>query len=133
MAKEKKVSPFDYINSINFTKVNMMSGTDNDELAEKGYDPFLSNRGLSYFQDTILWANEMNINHHLGKKPQYLYLLNSIRPRKRFSKWAKKIEVDNLDVICEFYGCNTKRAHEILDILSSDQIQIMREKLQKGG
>ena len=79
--------PFDYVTSINSTKKNMMRDSENDELSEKGYEPWLTNTALSYFPDTILYANEMNTYHQLEKRPQYEYLINTIRPKKRWSKW----------------------------------------------
>jgi len=85
-------NPFDYLNSINVTKENMMRGSENDELAEKQYNAFLINRGLSYFQDTVALANEMNQRADLDYKMQYEFLLNLVRKRKRFSKWHKKNE-----------------------------------------
>ncbi len=83
------MKPFDYVNSINFTKKNLMKNTANDELAEKDYVPFLTNKSLSYFTDTLLYANEMNRYHFLDKRLQYEFYLNSIRKKKRFAKWAK--------------------------------------------
>jgi len=122
-------NPFDYLNSINQNKNNMMRGSENDELSEKEYVPFMVNRGLSYFPDTLAFANEMNLLHHLDKKLQYEFLLNTIRPRKRFSKWFKAEENESLDVICRFYKCGKKRAAEHLLLLSEDQIQELRKKL----
>ena len=90
------MKPFDYINSINFTKKNLMRGTENDELAEKGYVPYITNKTLSYFTDTLLYANEMNRYHFLDNKLQYEFYLNSIRKKKRFAKWAK---ADNNDAV----------------------------------
>ena len=83
-------NPFDYVNSINSGK--SMFGTDNDELIEQKYTPYMVNRALSQFVDTVHSANEMNVNNHLDKKLQYDFLINIVRPRKRFKKWAKAIE-----------------------------------------
>jgi hypothetical protein len=82
-------NPFDYTNSITYTKKNLIRDTENPELAEKQYNAFLTNRGLSYFPDTIMYANDMNMRPELDGLLQYEYLLNSIRKNKRFSKWAK--------------------------------------------
>lgn len=126
-------NPFDYLNSINQNKKNMMRGSENDDLAEKGYTPFMINRGLSYFQDTIALANEMNINHDLDKKMQYEFLINIVRPRKRFSKWFKKQDDCDLEVVKEYYQYNDERAIQALSILSDDQIKIIKSRLEKGG
>jgi hypothetical protein len=127
------MNPFEYLNSINTSKENLMTGTDNDQLAEKDYAPFMVNRGLSYFQDTIAIANEMNVNHHLDHKPQYEFLLNIVRPRKRFSKWFKKEQSDDLEAIKEYYGYSTAKSLQVLPILTPDQITKIKEKLEKGG
>jgi hypothetical protein len=127
------MNPFDYVNAINDTKKNLMVGTDNDELAEKGYIPFMVNKSLSYFIDTILYANEINEYAHIDNKLQFEYYLNGIPKKKRFSKWAKKEKSDDLDVICEYYGCNYTRAAEIHKIINKTNIDFMKQKLQKGG
>ena len=123
------MSPFDYLNAINQTKENVIV----DELSEKKYVPFVVNKGLSYFADTILYANEMNQHHLLDNKPQFLYLLNSIRPRKRFSKWHKNELTDDLKVISEYFGYSYTKAKQIQNLISSDQLDTMKQKLQKGG
>jgi hypothetical protein len=127
------MNPFDYVNAINDTKKNLMVGTDNDELAEKGYTPFMVNKSLSYFIDTILYANEINEYAHIDNKLQFEYYLNGIPKKKRFSKWAKKEKSDDLDIICEYYGCNYTRAAEIHKIINITNIDFMKQKLQKGG
>ena len=112
------MKPFDYVNSINFTKKNLMKNTANDELAEKGYAPFLTNKSLSYFTDTILYANEMNRYHFLDKKLQYEFYLNSLRKKKRFAKWAKAEDNDEVIMISEFYKYSPQKAKAALKILS---------------
>jgi hypothetical protein len=125
-------NPFDYLNSINVNKNNMMRGSENDELAEKQYNAFLVNRGLSYFQDTVALANEMNLRADLDNKPQYEFLLNIVRPRKRFSKWHKKDQDDKVDIIIQYYNCSQRKALEILNVLTEDQFSQIRETVLKG-
>jgi hypothetical protein len=127
------MSPFDFINAINQSKEDLIAKSDNPELAEKIYEPFIVNRGLSFFTDTILYANEMNRLALLDKKPQFAYLLNSIRPRKRYSKWFKQEKIEKLDIVSEYFGYNKSKAKDIINILTDDQIKIIKEKLQKGG
>ena len=120
---------FDYLTAINQTKENLPI----DESNNKEYVPFVVNKGLSYFADTILYANEMNSLYLLDKTPQFLYLLNSIRPRKRFSKWHKNELTDDLKIISEYFGYSYAKAKQIQNLISSDQLNTMKEKLQKGG
>lgn len=127
------MSPFDFINAINHSKEDLIAKSDNPELAEKVYEPFIVNRGLSFFADTILYANEMNRLALLDKKPQFAYLLNSIRPRKRYSKWFKQEKIEKLDIVSEYFGYSKSKAKDIINILTDDQIKIIKEKLQKGG
>ena len=126
------MKPFDYINSINFTKKNLMRGTENDELAEKGYVPYITNKTLSYFTDTLLYANEMNRYHFLDNKLQYEFYLNSIRKKKRFAKWAKADNNDELNMISEYYKISLPKAKDALKILSPEQKQDIRNKLEQG-
>ena len=128
-----KTNPFDYINSINTSKKNLMRDTDNYILAEKSYSPFLTNRALSYHTDTIAVANEMNINHPLDKRLQYEFLLNIVRPKKRYASWSKKGSSVGVDLIKEYYKYNDVKARQALDILTKDQLKILRNKMEKGG
>lgn len=127
------MTPFDFIKAISDTKENLLVGTDNDELAEKDYEPFIVNRGLSFFSDTILYANEMNVRASLDKTPQFLFLLNSIRPRKRYSKWLKKEKLEDAQIVSEYYGYSLAKSKEALKVLTEDQIKIMKTSLEKGG
>jgi len=120
---------FDYLNSINLTKQDIMI----DDDCEKSYNSFMVNRGLSYFQDTIIIANEMNRQHQLDSKLQYQFLINMIRKRKRFSKWAKAQKESDIDAVKEYYGYSNEKARQALTLLSPDQITIIKNKVSKGG
>ncbi len=123
------MNPFDYLNSINVKKNDIMLGDEE----EKGYSPFMINRGLSYFQDTVLLANEMNINSHLGHRLQYDFLRTAVRPRKRFSKWMKKTVPAKIEVIKEYYGYSDEKAESVSDLISDETIKEMKQVLSKGG
>lgn len=126
-------SPFDYVNAINFNKHDLMTGTENDELAESAYVPFLTNRSLSNFPDTILYANEMNMKHHLDNKLQFHYLINSIRPKKRFSKWAKRQDSDDFEAVKEYFKYNNTKTEQAISLLTPEQITKIKNKLKTGG
>jgi len=128
-----KTNPFNFINSINQTKQDLMRGTANDKIAENSYSPFLTNRALSYHNDTIFYANEMNIRHRSDNLLQYHYLLNTVRPKKRYAKWVKKNNDGDVSVIKEYYGYNDVKARQALAILTEDQISIIKKILEKGG
>jgi len=121
----------DYLKSINKTKEKLMD-TD-DKMWEKKYPPFIVNKGLSYFPETVLYANEMNRLHHATKHMQFSFLLNSIRSRKRFSKWLRASKLKDLDVIKQYYGYSNKKASEALNVLTKSQIDYIKERLSKGG
>ncbi len=123
-------NPFDYLNAINHTKKDLMTDSANDELAESGYTAFVVNKGLSYFPDTVLYANEMNTKPQLDNKLQFHYLINSIRPKKRFSKWHKKGADNDLEVIQQYYQCGYSKAEQALKVLTVDQIECIKQKLQ---
>jgi len=120
----------DWLNSINYTKQDLI--VDNP-LMEKEYVPFIVNRSLSYFPDTILHCNEMNMKHFLPKKMQYDYLRTVIRKRKRFSKWDKKTSPSDLEIVKQFYGYSNKKALEVLPLLSKEQIATIKANLYTGG
>jgi hypothetical protein len=123
------LSPFDYLNSINDTKKDIMI----DDLDEKAYASFIINRSLSYFPDTVCIANEMNRYHHLDNKLKYSFLINIIRKRKRFSKWIKPDLDSDIGVVKEYYGYSNEKARQVLTLLSSEQIEELRKKVNKGG
>ena len=126
------MKPFDYVNSINFTKKNLMKNTANDELAEKDYVPFLTNKSLSYFTDTLLYANEMNRYHFLDKRLQYEFYLNSIRKKKRFAKWAKADNNDEVMMVQEYFKFSPQKAKAALKVLSTQQKDIIKHKMENG-
>jgi Holliday junction resolvase RusA-like endonuclease len=123
------MSPFDYLNAINTTKKDIMV----DDVAEKAYTSFMVNRGLSYFPDTILFANEMNLNHHIDHRLQFDFFINIIKKKKRFSKWAKPINIENLEFIKEYYGYSNEKAKSVLSLLNDAQINELKIRMYKGG
>lgn len=123
------MSPFDFLNSINDTKQDIMV----DDIAEKKYNGFMVNRGLSYFSDTVLFANEMNRCYHLPARLQFSFLINSIRKRKRFSKWLKPTEQDSLLIVKAYYGYSNEKARSALALLSEEQIQQLKQRTNQGG
>jgi len=123
------MNPFDYLNAINTSKKDIMV----DDFSEKAYTPFMVNRGLSYFPDTILFANEMNINHHIDHRLQFDFFINIIKKKKRFSKWAKPINIENLELIKEYYGYSNEKAKSVLSLLNNEQINELKLRMYKGG
>ena len=121
----------DYLGAINNTKENLLDTE--DEMWEKKYPPFIINKCISPFTDTLMLVNEVNQLHHLDKKLQFDYLLNSIRPRKRFTPWLKAKKLKNLEYVKEFYGYNNEKAKAALDILNDEQISAIKTRLNKGG
>ena len=128
-----KDNPFTYVDSVTNTKKNLMRGSANDELAERGYEPYLTNKSLSYHQDSIFHANLMNSYGFLDKKLQYEFLLNSLRKRKRFAKWHKKTEDASLELIMEYFGYGRSEAMQALRVLTDDQVAMIESFLDKGG
>jgi len=123
------MNPFDYLNAINTTKKDIMI----DDISEKAYSAFMVNRGLSYFPDTILYANEMNLNHHIDHRLQFDFFINIIKKKRRFSKWAKPINIENLELIKEYYGYSNEKAKSVLPLLNDDQITELKTRIYKGG
>ncbi|MBN75627.1 MAG: DNA polymerase [Actinobacteria bacterium] len=123
------MNPFKFTDAINYTKEDIMI----DDITEKAYNPFLINRSLSYFPDTVLAANEMNRNHHIDNRLQFDFFINIIRKRKRFSKWFKPEQISDLEIVKEYYGYSNEKARQILTLLSTEQINELKTKVAKGG
>ena len=121
----------DYLNAINHTKEKLMDTE--DEEWERKYPPFIVNKCLAPFPDSIHLVNEMNINCHLDHKLQFDFLLNSLRARKRFTPWLKASKIDDLEYVKEYYGYSNEKAKSALKILNDDQIKTIKDSLNKGG
>ena len=121
----------EYLNAINYEKKNLLD-TD-DEMWEKKYPPFIINKCLAPFPDTIFLVNEMNKYHHLDKKLQFDFLLNSLRTRKRFTPWLKANKSKSLEYVKEYYGYNNEKAKSALKLLNDEQIKAIKDSLNKGG
>ena len=120
----------DWLNSVNFNKKDLLA---DDPTAISSYPPYIVNRCLSGTVDTILFANEMNLNAHLDKDMQYSFFLYTLRKRKRFSPWLKKEQVDDLDLVKKHYGYSNEKAKVALTLLTKTQIENIRNKHDMGG
>lgn len=105
----------------------------NEPEFEKEYNPFIINRGLSYHEDAVLAAAVLNERPWLDKKLQVLYLVNTLRPRKRFSKWVKASTDEDARVTAEYYNVSMRAARDLVALHSADQLQVMRTRLDTGG
>jgi len=122
----------DYLNAINFSKEKLLDS--DDETWEKKYPPFVINRCMSMFWDCIAQANEMNGYHFLDKKIQFDFFINSIRKQKRFGgKWLSQAKLKDMEYVKEYYGYSNEKAKEALNILTEEQIDNIKESLNKGG
>ena len=121
----------DYLPAINHTKKNLMNS--DDVMWEKKYPAFMVNKVLSGFQDTIILTNEMNRNHFLDRDMQFQFLLNSIRQKKRFTPFLRASKIKDIECVKEYYGYSNEKAKTVLDILTKDQLKLIKEKLYKGG
>ena len=122
----------DYLKAINETKENLLDT--NDITWEKKYPPYVINRCMSMFYDTVMHSNEMNGLHFLPKRMQFHYFINSIRKKRRFGgKWLSQTKLKDLALVKEYYGYSNSKAKEALNILSKNQIENIKIKLTKGG
>jgi len=127
--KKKTISPFEFVNAIHHTKQNLIV----DDWSEKQYNAFIINKALSYGADTVIACNEMNSRPHIDKKAQFDFLRGIVRPKKRFNKWLKPIKEEDLAVVKEYYGYNDTHAQGALRILTDQQLEVIRKKLERGG
>jgi len=112
------------LESINYTKEDVLDPNGKD------FVPFIVNKSLSYFMDTVAYANEMNKYPFLDKRMQYDYLKGSIRKRKRFSGWVKKDKSDVIDAIIKYYDVSYRKALEYEKLLTEDQKQEILKHIQ---
>jgi hypothetical protein len=124
-----KINPFDYVKAVSSTKKDIMV----DDISEKQYAPFLTNKSLSYHRDSIYFVQEMNTYHHLDNRLQFSFFLNTLRSKQRFSKWSKPYISKKIEVVKEYYKCNDNKAHEYVNILTDSQIKELKKRMNKGG
>ena len=120
------MNPFELIKSISNSKKDILEN-------EKDYNAFMVNRGLSYFPDTVIYANEMNKYHHLDGGLQYQFLINIVRKRNRFSKWNKSTESDDIKIIKEYYGYSDEKAKSVYNLFSNEELLTLKNRIYKGG
>ena len=121
----------EYLNAINFTKKNVMNS--DDPMWEKKYPAFMVNKVLSGFSDTVMLCNEMNRNHFLDRDMQFQFLLNSIRSKKRFTPFLRASKIKDIECVKEYYGYSNEKAKSALDILTNEQLKLIKARLYKGG
>ena len=112
------MNPFEYVKAINNTKKDIMV----DDISEKDYNSFMVNRSLSNFRDTVLYANLMNVNHHIDARLQFDFFINTIKKKNRFSKWLKPIKYENLEILKEYYGYSNEKAKSVISLLNNNQM-----------
>lgn len=127
---ESKPTPFHFINCITTSKKNVIK--ENPDVA-KYYNGFIVNRTLSYFPDTIHYANAMNLFHHLDESMQFDFLINIVRKKNRFSKWSKPSHVEDLQAVKQYFGYSNEKAKQALGLLTSEQLINIKQKVFKGG
>tara|TARA_R100000315_G_C5181646_1_gene105382 strand:+ start:272 stop:676 length:405 start_codon:yes stop_codon:yes gene_type:complete len=132
MAYDERYPLKDYLNSINLNKKNLMD-EDSDPAWKSKYPAYIINKCMSHHMDTVMYANEMNQYSFLDSKMQYDFYIHIVRPRRRFSPWGKKQKIDDLDLVKRYYGYSTDKAIQALRILSPNQIDYIKDKLNKGG
>ena len=124
-----KRNPFDFVKSVSYDKKDLMV----DEVEEKAYQPFLINRALSYHQDSVFLTNEMNVRHGVDNRLQYMFFLNTLRKRQRFSQWQKPYISKKLDTIKEYYQISTREAKDYVELLSDKQLRDLKNRMKTGG
>lgn len=132
--EKKKNLTFEFINDITYNKKGMLLGDEDDDARLKDYNNWLTCHHLSYFPDTAIIANFLNVNHHIDKDVHYKFLLNAVRKKKRFTKWAKKAKTaEQVEIIKEYYGYNYRVAESVADLITDEQLKVLQSRLDKGG
>ena len=124
-----KRNPFDFVKSVSYDKKDLMV----DEVEEKAYQPFLLNKSLSYHQDSIFLTNEMNVRHGVDNRLQYMFFLNTLRKRQRFSQWSKPYISKKIDTVKQYYQISTREAKDYVNLLSDKQVRELKNRMKTGG
>lgn len=129
----------DYLNSINFTKKNIIRGNEvSQSAAEKAYPMYPISLVLSYHQDCVLFVNELNCMPTITGIQHYEFLLNTLRGKKRpYIKMEKSVKGDAVDLFLErlmtHYGYNRTKAVDAARLYSDDQKAAFMASFDEGG
>lgn len=120
----QKTSPFKLADAVSENKKDLIRS---GEAREEDYEPWLVNKSLSLHADCVLYVNEMNCLPELPRLMQHDYYLESLRPRRRWSKWPKAEKVEDEKLISDLYGYRPGRSREALKVLRHEQIIALRQ------
>jgi len=121
-------NPFDIIDAINKGKGNICRAYNGPE-----YNPFMVNRAMSQFPDTIFQAYQGDMLSELSGEAQMDYYVHATRPKRRFAKWYKPVKNSDVEFLKTLYSINNILAIEYLSILTDDQLSQLKEQYNTGG
>ena len=127
--EEKGLSPFDFIKSVSNTKKDLIKDNPDDT---KAYKAYVVNHGLSFYPDTVLIANEMNLYPDIPAISQYYYYMGAIRKGNRYSEWHKLKKNDDLDLVQKVYQVRREIAKQYLKLLSKEDLNKLRALVDTG-
>lgn len=125
-----KYKLFDFVDNITYKKQDLFQ----DPEAKLDYSGYAVNKALSFYGDTVLYANELNQRPNIPKEWQFYFYLNGVPKKKRFSKWVKKDQsTKSLNIIMEYFGYTSREAQNVISLFSKELLAEIEEKLNKGG
>lgn len=124
-------NPFDFINNISTSSTSIWE----DGVSDKEYTPFMINRGLSQYRDTVLFAQFMNQNgQFVSPKMQYdFYRLGIQHKKKRFAKWHKPDKLEEIEMLSRHFGINIRILENYVSLMSETDYATLIGSLEKGG
>ena len=75
----------------------------------------------------------MNAHINLDKDLQYSFYLNSLRKKRRFSPWERKQMIKDFELVKSFFKYSDQKTKDALRILTKDQIDLIKLKMDTGG
>jgi len=107
------------------------------------YNQWRTNSTVANYDGCLFYVNEMNINYNVTNEMHYTYLFAKIRKYRR--KGKRKTDEDKkreqelkkeealISLVSSYYKYNRLRAKEALKLLSSENIDYIKKKQEKGG
>lgn len=91
-------------------------------------------RTLSFYEDCLLFANEVNKIPFADPLMKYDFLLNTIRSgQRKFVSQVKPQKSDDLEAVMEYFDFSDSKARDALRVLNPTQIEAIKTKIYKGG
>ena len=130
----KKYDAMDYFKALttpNSKTIDLRDEDVEDQFTGKPY--WFTLKFLSQFEDSILYANEINIRPQMDNRLKLDFFINTLRPRfRKVGKVTYKTS-DDIDLIMKYYNYNESKAKSVLNLFDDESLNELKRLTNEGG